>query len=46
MLTLILLKVAFVCFALAAASAKFKVNLIALGLAAWVLVYLAPLIKL
>lgn len=42
MLTLILLIVAAVCFGLAAFGVPAKVNLVALGLLAWVLTLLIP----
>ncbi len=42
LLFLILLVVAFVCFGLAAFGVTDRVNLVALGLAAWVLTVLIP----
>lgn len=44
MLTLILLILALVCFILAAAGVSSRINLIALGLAFWVLTLIIPLV--
>jgi hypothetical protein len=46
MLTLVLLIVAAICFALAALNVSSRVNLVALGLLAWVLTELLPKLKL
>lgn len=44
-MSLILLVIAFVCFLLAACGVNAKVNLVALGLAAWVLTLLLPVLR-